>query len=290
MLIKRNLLIFFRDKANVFFSLLSVFIIIGLYVLFLGSVMEAGLRAQLGFDSALIGVVMSGMMLGGMVAVSSFTSCLGAASVGINDKDSKHGAEKDFLTSPLSRWKIVSGYVLSSAIISLIMTTVALVLCVIYLTLGDAGLLSVSNVLRLALTTVLSVLSANAIVFFITLFIKSQSAFSALSAAVGALIGFVMGIYIPIGQLPDAVGWLIRLFPLSHAASMYRQILADDALGELFTSLPPDALESFRESFGVVLVYGDVRSGFWLSAVVLLLTAALFYGLSLAVMGRRRGE
>ncbi len=33
---KRNLKLFFRDKSAVFFSLLAVFIIIGLYALFLG--------------------------------------------------------------------------------------------------------------------------------------------------------------------------------------------------------------------------------------------------------------
>jgi multidrug/hemolysin transport system permease protein len=32
----RNLKIFFKDKSAVFFSLLAVFIIIGLYALFLG--------------------------------------------------------------------------------------------------------------------------------------------------------------------------------------------------------------------------------------------------------------
>ena len=35
---KRNLKVFFRDKPSVFFSLLAAFIIIGLYVLFLGDV------------------------------------------------------------------------------------------------------------------------------------------------------------------------------------------------------------------------------------------------------------
>ena len=32
----RNLKVFFRDKTAVFFSLLAVFIVLGLYVLFLG--------------------------------------------------------------------------------------------------------------------------------------------------------------------------------------------------------------------------------------------------------------
>ena len=40
---KRNLRLFFRDKMSVFFSLLSVFIIIGLYVLFLGDMMTGNM-------------------------------------------------------------------------------------------------------------------------------------------------------------------------------------------------------------------------------------------------------
>ena len=47
-LIKRNLLIFFRQKSSVFFSLLGVFVIIGLYALFLGDMMEKGMTGMKG--------------------------------------------------------------------------------------------------------------------------------------------------------------------------------------------------------------------------------------------------
>ena len=63
MLIKRNMLLFFRDKTTVFFSLLAVFIIIGLYALFLGDIMEETLRMQLGLDSDRIGIAMASIML-----------------------------------------------------------------------------------------------------------------------------------------------------------------------------------------------------------------------------------
>ena len=288
MLIKRNLLMFFRDRANVFFSLLSVLLVVALYVLFLGTLMEQGLRAQLGFDSDKIGAVMSGIMLGGTVAITSFTSCLGAAGVSIKDKEDRTGAEKDFLSSPVSRGKIVSGYVLSSAVVSLIMTSAALLACMVYLISRGSDVPSFFNILRLALTTVLSVLCANAIVFFIAIFLKSPNAFSALSASVGALIGFLMGVYIPIGQLPEAVQWVIRLFPMSHGASMYRQVMADDMLAGLFEHAPPGTLSEFRYVFGIVFSYGDFTSGFWFSAMVLLVTSVVFYGLSLVVMKRKR--
>ena len=38
----RNIKLFFREKGNVFFSLLGVFIIIGLYLLFLGEAWGSG--------------------------------------------------------------------------------------------------------------------------------------------------------------------------------------------------------------------------------------------------------
>ncbi len=44
--IKRNLKVFFRDRAAVLFSLLAVFIIIGLYALFLGDVWMSELPAE----------------------------------------------------------------------------------------------------------------------------------------------------------------------------------------------------------------------------------------------------
>ena len=105
---------------------------------------------------------------------------------------------------------------------------------------------------------------------------------------VGALIGFIMGIFIPIGQLPDPMQWVIRLFPMSHAASMFRQILADGELAALFADMPGEALEYFREMFGIVFLYGDRISSFWLSAAVLAATTVVFYALSLAVIARRQ--
>ncbi len=281
MLIKRNLLLFFRDKANVFFSLLAVLIIVGLYVLFLGNMMEQDLRAQLGFDSDKIGVVMASVTLAGMIAVTSVTSCLGALAVSIADKQN---AANDFYTSPISRKKITLGYILSSGTVGLIMTLLALVLCEAYIATNGGSLPDLANCARLLITAVLSVLCGNAVVFFITVFIKSQSAYSALSTVIGTLIGFLMGIYIPMGSLPTAVQWVIKCFPMTHAASMFKQVLADGELAELFATAAPEALEGFRKTFGIIFVYGDYVSDFWFSAAILALTTIVFYVLSSMVM------
>jgi multidrug/hemolysin transport system permease protein len=281
MLIKRILLLFFRDKANVFFSLLAVFIIIGLYVLFLGNIMEQDLHAVLGFASDKIGLVAASLMLAGMVAVVSVTSCLGALSISIADKQN---AAKDFLTSPVSRGKITFSYMLGSGVVGLTMTVFALVLCLAYIAAKGGALPGALDCAYLFLTAILSVLCGNSLVFFICFFLKSQNAFTALSTIIGTLIGFLMGIYIPIGSFPNAVQWVIKCFPMTHAASMFRQILADGELAALFANAPAEALEGLREAFGVVLTYGNVTSSFWLSAAILAATTAVFYSFSLIAM------
>ena len=288
MLVKRIILLFFRDKANVFFSLLAVFIIIGLYVLFLGDMMEGMLQHQLGgLMSDKIRVVMASITLAGMVAVTSVTGCMGALGISVDDKEI---AAKDFLTSPAPRSKITTGYIIGSATVGFIMTLAALVLSLAYILTRGGSIPGLTDIARLLLTVTLSVLCGNSIVYFLSVFVKTQNAFAAVSTVIGTLIGFLMGIYIPIGQLPDAVQMVIKFFPMSHAASMFRQVLVDVELAELFAQAPPEALQSFREMFGIVFIYGDISSSFWLSATVLALTTVVFFLLSLMVMRLRRNE
>jgi multidrug/hemolysin transport system permease protein len=133
MLIKRNILLFFRDKANVFFSLLAVLIIIALYALFLGGVMVEGLAELPGLTAAAkdsLDVISAGLILSGMVAVTAVTSAQGALGVAVADKTR---AGKDFFTSPIKKEKTVLSYIIGSAVCSGIMTLAALILSLIYI-------------------------------------------------------------------------------------------------------------------------------------------------------------
>ncbi|MCL2563156.1 MAG: ABC transporter permease [Oscillospiraceae bacterium] len=286
MLIKRNVLLFFRDKASVFFSLLGTLIILMLYILFLGNMMEEGLRQTLGFDSDLIRPVMASIVMAGMVAVTSVSGCLGALETRVADRGT---AGRDFFTSPISRGKLTRGYMLGSAVVGLVMTLVTLVISMAYIAISGGGLPELGDLGRLALTLVLSVLCANSMMFLITAFVKTDAAFSALSALFGSMLGFIMGVFIPIGTMPAAVQWVIRLFPMSHAAAMFRQIMADGPLEALFAGAPPEYLQNFREVYGIVYTYGDYTGSFWFSAAVLAGFTLVFYFLSVVVVRKQRG-
>ena len=285
MLAKRMLLLFFRDKLNVFFSLLATLIILMLYVLFLGDMMEQNLQQVLGFWNDQIRVAMASLTMAGMVAVTSVTSCMGALGIAVADKEE---SGRDFLTSPIPRWKITLGYVTGAGMVGLIMTTVALLFVLAYVRIIGGSFPDGANMGKLALTVVLSALCGNAMMFFATLFIKTQNAFSGLSSVVGSMIGFIMGIFIPVGVLPGAVQWVVRIFPMSHAASMFRLVLADGELVEMFTGVPEGHLQNFRVLYGLVYEYGDFTSSFWFSAAVLVGFTLLFLLLSVLVMRNKK--
>lgn len=93
---KHNLLLFFRDKSAVFFSLLAVFIIIGLYALFLGDVWASELK-----EIANVRFLMNSWIMDGLMAVTSVTTTMGTFGMLVSDREKK--IIKDFNSSAVSR-------------------------------------------------------------------------------------------------------------------------------------------------------------------------------------------
>ena len=77
----RNLKLFFRDKMTVFFSLLGVLIIIGLYVLFLGDTITSGMQ-----DIPNARFLMDSWIMAGVLAVTSITTTMGAFGIMVDDR------------------------------------------------------------------------------------------------------------------------------------------------------------------------------------------------------------
>ncbi|WP_242822990.1 ABC transporter permease [Syntrophobotulus glycolicus] len=276
----RNLNVFFRDKTSVFFSLLGVLIIIGLYVLFLGDLVISDLGEIKGARFLIDSWIMAGVL-----AVSSITAALGAFGTMVDDKAKK--VIKDFNASPLSRRSLTAGYIASSFVIGVILTLVALVFAELYIVAYGGRLLDLPAALRLIGVILLSVLSSSSMVCLLVSFLSSMNAFGTASTIIGTLIGFLTGTYIPIGIFPDPIQTVIRLFPVSHSGVLFRQLMMDVPLRESFAGAPSSAANAFREEMGVVFTYGGNVFPWWGSVLVLAATALVFYSLALFRLTRK---
>ena len=93
--------------------------------------------------------------------------------------------------------------------------------------------------------------------------------------------GFVMGLYLPVGSLPDAIATVVKCFPLSHSAVLLRQIFMEKSLEQASEGAPAPVLEmhdGVKNELGVNISFGDYVVSAAQSVAVLAVTAAVFFG------------
>jgi len=277
-LVKRNIKLYFRDKASVFFSMLSVMIIIGLYVLFLGKMVQgsgdfAGDAARFLTDS---------WIMAGVIATATVTTTLGALGQMVDDLTKK--INRDFETAPIERWKIVISYAISSVVIGIMMSTFTFVLAEIYIITYGGEIVSFIALLKILGLIILSTVTSSSFLFFFVSMLKTMNSFSIISTIVGTLIGFLMGIYVPIGVLPPAIQGFIKVFPPSHAASLLRQVMVNEVVSLEY--LPREV----SEMLGIQFYFNDVVTSQFFSILILIATALIFFGLSVILTSKRKRE
>ncbi|AQS53610.1 hypothetical protein BW727_101243 [Jeotgalibaca dankookensis] len=247
-LIKRHIKLFLKDKASVFFSLLSVFIIIALYLLFLSDNITSGLPE---YPDRKAFVFL--WMFAGILAVTTATAPLGALGKFIEDMVSKKS--DDLLITKISKRTLAYSYVYYSFIIGFIFTSLLLISGLIYTWIAfDLILpLSVSLVATLAISTLMHTL----IFFLVTSRLKTMSAFTGFSTLVGTLIGFLAGIYVPIGALPSYLQKVMIFFPTTQVTVLLRKIVMEDVLLPLQDLLPADTYQQLLTTLGVQLKWDN---------------------------------
>jgi len=278
----RNLKIFFRDRMSVFFSFLSVFITIGMYVLFLGDMMERNVGPV---DGARF--VADSWIMAGLLAMVSISSTMGAYGIMVEDRTKK--IMRDFRAAPLPRTALVGGYVLGALAIGLALSLVTFMLGQLYIVAYGGQLLSLPSTLKVLGIMVVTVVSSAAMMIFLVSLFDSNNAYSAAASVLGALIGFMMGIYIPLGVLPAGVQYVVRFFPPSHGAALFRQVMMEDAMVKSFASAPTAAVDEFKRTFGVVFDYGSFTADTTTHVAFLLGSAVVFFALATWNLSRKGG-
>jgi multidrug/hemolysin transport system permease protein len=280
-LAKRNIKIFLRDKAGVFWSFLSVILVFALYVLFLGVMIRQGYEQ---YEN--IGFLIDSWIMAGMIAIASITTTMGAFGIMVEDRSKK--ILKDFAASPLPRSSLVGGYILGAYAIGVFMTLITFVFAQLYIVASGGIFLPLLDTVKTIAIILISVMASSSMVFFLVSFLGSINAFSAASAILGVMVGFITGTYIPLGNFPEAVQMVVKLFPLSHAASLLRQVMMRVPIEIAFDNVPERAINQFQSEMGVIFYFGESAVSWSVSIIILLMTTALFYGLAVINVSRKR--
>jgi len=269
-LIKRNLMLYFRDKAGVFFSMLSILIIIALYALFLSG----------GFGDPLI---LDSWLMSGILAVAAITTSIGALEIIMSDKINK--VAKGFYAAPVKRSHITAAYIISPFVVGVIMTTLTAIGFSIYIIARGGQMPGLVGLLQLVGVILLANITGTAILCFIVSRIKSMNVWGTVGSIIGVLSGFLMGVYMPIGQLPTAVQYAMVAFPPFHAAMLFRQILMGYAFDTLYAEGASRAdIAAASDLLGATFSFGDFTITPLMSVLYLAVAGVVFFGLSVMKM------
>lgn len=277
--IKRNCMIFFRDRGAVLSSMLGVIIVLMLYVLFLKNMMLQSYPADGGE------FLMDSWVMGGMVAVAAVTSALGSYEMLVHDREL--GSMKLLRVSPMSPLQMAIGYILTSFIISFLLSIFTLLFAEIYIFLYGGQILSAINILKVIAIALLGTASSSAIMFFIVSFIRSSKSFTSVCVIIGTLVGFVAGTYIPIGNFPSGVQSFLSIMPVTNEASLLRQVFMNVPETEYFVGASTDVVHNFQVDMGEILTLGGTDIMPIVSIAILLVTAVIFTLLSSWNLSRR---
>lgn len=284
-LTKRNLLLFFRDKATVFFSFLSIIIILGLYILFLSDLQVQSVEEVVGKIEGIKPLVNSWVMAG-LIAVSTVTLSLGALGVVVADRE--NNAMNDFLVAPIKREQVFLSYLLSTIIIAMIISLTLFVIAEIYIISSGGTVLTIIPMLKAIGIIALCVLSSSLLMLFVISFLKSEQSVGVLGTIVGTMIGFLTGAYIPMGIMPKGVQIVSNVIPVSQGASLLRKIFLEKPLNDVFTD--SKALSEYSKMQGIDLYFGNFKLSPSFMICMIILSIIVFSSLNIIRFKRMKNK
>jgi len=284
-LVKRNLKKYLRDKAAVFFSFLSVIIILLLYILFLGKMQIDNLTNEIG-DIPGIGWLVSAWIMSGILMVSTVTVPLGAIGGLIDDRANM--ILDDFYVSPISKNKLALSYLISSWVIAFFMVTVNLIIGQIYVISQGGEFLGFFDFIKIVGLMLFSIMTFSSFFFYLSIFLKTQNSFGTLSTIVGTFIGFLGGIYIPIGVLGKPVQAVMNVLPTAHAVTVMRQVYMEGAIQKVFENAPPGFYEEYAAVYGLTVKIGNYQLATWQMLLSMAIFMLNFYSLSIFKLSKSK--
>jgi len=282
-LVQRNLRVFGRDRAQVFFSLFAPMILLMLYVFFLGRLqVETMTEGMQGSDSSKIEAFIYAWVLVGMVAITTLTTSLSALASFVDDRVT--GRFKEFRVSPVRNTELVVGYMVSAVLIStMISLSVLLVGSVVFGLLYDAWSTPTGYAQAAGYTVLLCFVFSSLAALVVTL-VHSEGAFAGLATMVGTLAGFLAFAYIPIGVVSSTVASVLNTLPFAQGSMLLRDPISGPLLEQMIAPIPDtgraQAWTELRNFFGFDSYIGDFQLQPWLVVAILVVLTVAFTALA----------
>ncbi len=247
-LIPRHLKMFYLDPLHWIISVISVVVILCLYFMFIRDFTLTAIE-DMYIVSNYSEQFTDFLMVGGLLIVIASTTCIPISSILVKDKESNVIA--DFKVAPLSNFARIQSYVFASMLVSVIATMMTFfIVLVLFKSLYDYQY-KLSFILQCMGYLLLASYISALLLMVCSYFFKKMTSFAGFGNLFGVIIGFLTGVYIPIGYYPEMVQSVVFLFPLGSMTSSFRSLFVKDTMNLLCLDYPDSAKELINTIFGM---------------------------------------
>ena len=277
-LLKRNFILYFRNRSGVFFSLLGALISFLLYIIFLQKNLTDA-WSQLPDNTNLL----NNWLMGGTLAVTGMTTSFTALTQMVQDRENQ--VDQDLFLTDLGNWGLQTSYLISSIVISFVMQVFMYAVMSFYFKESPV----ISHLPEIALIMLLSSLLSSSVNVLLIYRFQSVDSLGKLATIVGTASGFLVGPYIPIGVLPDSAQFFMKCTPATYIASLYRQVLMKERLENAFSG-NNSLLQEFQEKMGIQINWQELltKEETYFIVVIISLVAILLWMLFVKVFSKRK--
>ncbi len=215
-ILKRNLTNFLRNKMQLVFAIFMPVFFLFIFSFVMKS-SASGVEQPINY------------LISGIIIMTVFQSALSNSTNIIEDMSM--GFMKEIIVSPVARWQISIGQILSSSIISMLQGIIVIIIALFMGLKIDA----------LQFSEMLGVMASVGITFssiglFLATLAKNSTTFQVMITAFTLPLTFLSGAYIPTTVMPEIIRPLVYINPLTYTTSIFRYItlkmesLSTDAL------------------------------------------------------------
>ncbi|MDD6240988.1 MAG: ABC transporter permease [Eubacteriales bacterium] len=271
-LVRRNMKMYFSDKMAFFTSLISPLVLLVLYLTFLGKMTTDSLLSY--FPEGTISTKLANSLTGGelvssLLAVSGVTISFTSNMRMIRDELS--GAMDDFLLTPVRKPTLFLSYFVASFLASFLLCLATAFFGILYL-FFQGGYLDAKMMFLLLLEIALLSLFGTSLSSFVNVFVKSESALSAISALVSSAYGFLIGSYVPIHSFSEGLQNVLLFLPSTHMTSLLRKTMLSLPLEEVKEEFGEEVAKTTAESLDASFSFNGKEISTWVMVLMVLLT------------------
>lgn len=122
----------------------------------------------------------------------------------------------------------------------------------------------------------------SAVMYLLAALIRSESAWGAIGTVIGTLVGFLGGVYLPIGQFSGVIASALKCTPIIYSTVMFRKVMTDSLTDEVLCGASSEVINEYKSFMGIDLdIFGKNISTAVCIAIMLIFGIVLMAAVTL---------